>query len=132
MLTWDDLEQASDKAYRNLVKKVIFRASDAVKLLGQLWNANLGKEHIYQEGLDNLIEETYRDAVKEHDLTPITQPEVDAPIFEMGQPYHFSINIPIITPVELADYQTFHFEREEATVTSEEVEQGARSLTDPR
>ena len=46
----------------------------------------------------------------------------------MGQPYHFSLKVPIITPVELYDYRSLHFDREEAVVTSEEVEQELESL----
>jgi trigger factor len=93
-----------------------------------LLERRLGKEYIYQEGLDDLISETYRNAVKEHELVPLAKPEVEAPVFEIGQPYHFSLKVPVITPVELGDYSSLHFEREEADVTSEEVEQELESL----
>src|SRR5258708_12736433 len=74
--------------------------------------------------------ETYRNALKEHDITRLAQQDLDARVFEMGQPYHFSLKVPILTPVELGDYHSLHFEREEATVTSEEVEQELESLRD--
>ena len=90
----------------------------------------LGKESIDQEGLDDLMTETYRNALKEYDLTPLAQPEVDAPEFEIGEPYHFTIKVPILSPVELGDYRSLHFEREEAIVTSEEVEQELESMRD--
>ena len=48
----------------------------------------------------------------------------------MGQPYHFSLTVPILTPVELNDYASLHFEREEADVTSEEVDQEIQRLRD--
>lgn len=121
-LTWDDVEKASDKAYRKLVKTVDVQGFRRGKAPRSLLERKLGKEYIYQEGLDELISETYRNAIKEYELTPITQPEVDAPIFEIGQAYHFSVKVPIITPVELGEYRELHFEREETSVTSEEVE----------
>jgi len=121
--TWDELEKASDKAYRKLVQKVDVQGFRRGKAPRSLLERKIGKEYIYQEGLDELISESYRSALKEHELTPITQPELDAPVFEMGQPYHFSLKVPIITPVELGDYASLHFEREDADVTSEEVEQ---------
>lgn len=127
-LTWDELEKASDKAYRKLVQKIDVQGFRRGKAPRSLVERKLGKETIYQEGLDELITETYRQAVKEHELTPITQPELDAPVFEMGQAYHFSIKVPIIAPVELGDYSSFHFDREEADITSEEVEQELESL----
>ena len=127
-LSWDELEKASDKAYRKLVQKVDVQGFRRGKAPRSLLERKLGKEYIYQEGLDELITETYRNAIKEHELNPITKPELDAPVFEMGQPYHFSVKVPIITPVELGDYLSLHFEREEAEVTSEEVERELESM----
>src|SRR5436853_2844888 len=95
-LSWDDLEKASDKAYRKLVRKVDVQGFRRGKAPRSLLERKLGKEYIYQEGLDELISETYRNAVKEHELTPIRKPELDAPVLEIGQPYHFSVKVPII------------------------------------
>jgi len=117
-LTWDELEKASDKAYLKLVQKVDVQGFRRGKAPRSLLERRLGKEYIYQQGLDDLISETYRNTVKEHELVPLTQPELDTPVFEIGQPYHFSLKVPIITPVELGDYSSLHFEREDADVTS--------------
>jgi len=127
-LSWDELEKASDKAYRKLVQKVDVQGFRRGKAPRSLLERKLGKEYIYQEGLDELITETYRNAVKEHELNPITRPELEAPVLELGQPYHFSLKVPIITPVVLGDYSSLHFDREEADVTSEEVEQELESM----
>jgi len=127
-IPWDEMEKASDKAYRKLVKQVDIQGFRRGKAPRSLLERRLGKEYIYQEGLDDLITEAYRTAVNEHDLTPIAQPTVDAPTFEMGQPYHFSLTIPVVTPVELGDYQSLHFDREEAVVTSEEVDKELEAL----
>jgi len=127
-ITWDEMEQASEKAYRKLVQKVDVRGFRRGKAPRSLLERKLGKESIYQEGLDDLMSEAYRNTLKEHHLTPISQPKIDAPVFEMGQSYHFSMTVPIITPVEVGDYRGLHFEREEADVTSEEVEKELESL----
>ncbi|MGZ3610557.1 MAG: trigger factor [Ktedonobacteraceae bacterium] len=126
--SWDEVQKASDKAYRKLVQQIDIHGFRRGKAPRSLVERKVGKEYIYQEGLDDLMSEAYRDALKEHDLTPLSQPEMDAPEFEIGKPYHFSLKVPIVTPVELCDYRSLHFDREEATVTSEEVEQEIESL----
>ncbi|MBO0793746.1 MAG: trigger factor family protein, partial [Ktedonobacteraceae bacterium] len=88
-ISWEEMEKASDKAYRKLVKQVDIQGFRRGKAPRTLLERRVGKEYIYQEGLDDLISEAYRDAMREHELTPITQPKLDAPTFEMGQPYHF-------------------------------------------
>lgn len=120
--SWEELEKASDKAYRKLVQKVDIQGFRRGKAPRSLLERKLGKEYIYQEGLDELMNETYRDALKEHNLVPLTQPDLEAPLLEMGQAYHFSIKVPILPEVELGDYKALHFERPTAEVTSEEVE----------
>ncbi|MBV9713018.1 MAG: trigger factor family protein, partial [Ktedonobacteraceae bacterium] len=90
-ISWDEMEKASDKAYRKLVAKVDVQGFRRGKAPRSLLERKIGKEYIYQEGLDDLISEAYRNTLKEHELTPITQPKLDAPAFEMGQPYHFSL-----------------------------------------
>jgi trigger factor len=127
-VTWDEMEKASNKAYQKLVKEVDIQGFRRGKAPRSLLERRVGKEYIYQEGLDDLINETYRNTLREHDLTPISQPKLDAPVFEMGQDYHFSLTVPIVTPVELGDYHSLHFEREEATVTSEEVDKELESF----
>lgn len=129
-LSWDEMEKASDRAYKKLVKKVDIQGFRRGKAPRSILERKLGKESLYQEGLDDLISETYRDVVKEHKLTPISQPKLDAPLFTMGQPYHFSVTVPIIIPVDLVDYTSLHFDREEAVVTSEEVDKELQALRD--
>ncbi|HEX7735435.1 MAG TPA: trigger factor [Ktedonobacteraceae bacterium] len=120
--SWEELEKASDKAYHKLVQKVDIQGFRRGKAPRSLLERKLGKEYIYQEGLDDLMNETYRDTLKEHNLVPLTQPDLDAPVLEMGQPYHFTLKVPILPEAELGDYKSLHFERESADVTSEEVE----------
>ncbi len=120
--SWEELEKASDKAYRKLVQKVDIQGFRRGKAPRSLLERRLGKEYIYQEGLDELMNETYRDTLKEHNIVPLTQPDLEAPLLEIGQPYHFSIKVPILPAVELGDYKSLHFERPSADVTSEEVE----------
>jgi len=121
--SWDEVEKASDKAFRKLVQKIDIPGFRRGKAPRSLVERRYGKEYVYQEGLDDLMNETYRSTLKENDITPIAPPEIEAPVLEIGQPYRFSLTVPVLTPVELGDYRSLQFEREEASVTSEEVEQ---------
>lgn len=127
-VTWDEMEKASEQAYRKLVKKIDIQGFRRGKAPRSLVERRLGKEYIYQEGLDDLITQAYRQAIDEYDLIPLTQPKLDVTGFEMGQPYHCHLTVPIITRPVLGDYRSLHFEREEADVTSEEVEKELEGL----
>lgn len=121
-LDWAELEKASDKAYRKLAQKYTvpgFRKGHAPR---SMLERMLGKEAIYQEGLEDLIETSYRDAVRENDLKPISQPSLDAPPIEMGQSYTFKARVPVLPEVELGDYKSVQVAQPSTDVTDEDVE----------
>jgi len=121
-LDWEEVEKASDRAYRKLAQKYTvpgFRRGHAPRTMLERM---IGKEAIYQEGLDDLMDQSYKRAISEHNLTPIGQVDVDAQPLEPGQPYHFKATIPILTPVQLGDYRSLHFDQPEVTVSDEDIE----------
>ncbi len=121
-LDWDEVEKASDRAYHKLAQKYTvpgFRRGHAPRTMLERM---IGKDTIYQEGLDDLINQSYKQAVAEHHLTPIGQADVDAEPMEPGQPYRFKATVPILSPVTLGDYRSLHFDKPEVTVTDEDVD----------
>lgn len=129
-LDWTELEKASDRAYHKLAQKYSvpgFRKGHAPR---SMLERMLGKEAIYQEGLEDLIESTYRDAVKQNDLTPLGQPSLDAPPLEMGQPYSFTARVPVLPEVQLGDYSAIRVAAPSVEVTDEDIEKVLKQVQD--
>ncbi len=119
---WSELEKASDRAYRKLVQKYNvpgFRRGHAPRAMLERM---LGKDALYEEGLEDIVEESVRSAVREHHLRPLARASVDTPPIEHGQPYAFTARLPILSPVELGDYKSIHLERPDVEVTDEDVQ----------
>ncbi len=120
-LEWSEVEKASNKAYQRLAQKYTvpgFRKGHAPR---PMLERMLGKEAIYQEGLEDLIETTYREAIRSNDLNPLGRPDVDAPGIEMGQPYTYVAHVPVQPPVELGNYHELSVARPSTEVSDEEV-----------
>jgi trigger factor len=121
-LEWSEVEKASDRAYRKLAQKYTvpgFRKGHAPR---SMLERMLGKEAIYQEGLEDLIETTYREAIRTNDLTPLGQPDLDAPVIEIGQPYTYTAHVPVQPAVELGDYHAIRVKRPSTEVTDKDVD----------
>ncbi len=121
-LEWAELEKASDRAYKRLAQKYTvpgFRKGNAPR---SMLERMLGKDAIYQEGLEDLIESSYRDVIREHDLSPVAQPALDAPPIEHDQTYIYTARVAILTRPTLGDYSAIRVAAPSATVTDEEVE----------
>lgn len=120
-LDWDEVEKASDRAYHKLAQKYTVPGFRRGRAPRTMLERMIGKDAIYQEGLDDLINQSYKRAVADHNLTPIGQADVDAQPMEPGQPYRFKATVPILSPVELGDYRSIHFDKAEISVSDEDV-----------
>jgi trigger factor len=121
-LEWDELEKASDRAYRKLAQQYNvpgFRKGHAPRTMLERM---LGKEAIYHEGLDDLIESSYREAIRDNALTPLAQPTLDTPEIEMGKPYTFTARVPVLPPITLGDYTSVRVARPDNAVTDEDID----------
>ena len=121
-LDWPEIETASNIAYKRLAQRYNvpgFRRGHAPRTMLERM---LGKEAIYQEGLDDLIDAAYKKALIENNLTPITQPHVDVDqAFEIGQTFTATVHVPILTPATLGDYKAIRVELPTLDVTDEQV-----------
>lgn len=127
-LDWPEVEAASDKAYKRLAQRYNvpgFRRGHAPRTMLERM---LGKEAIYQEGLDDLIDSAYRAAIAENNLTPITQPHIDEQNFEIGQPFSAVVHVPVLTPATLGDYTSIRVEIPSLDVTEDQVEETVERL----
>ena len=126
---WPEIESASDKAYQRLAQKYTvhgFRRGHAPRATLERM---LGKEAIYQEGLDDLIDSAYRNAITENNLTPLTQPHVDTEqALEIGQPFSAVVHVPVLTPATLGDYKAIRVPLPSLETTEEQVEETVERL----
>ena len=120
-LEWDELEKASDRAYKKLAQQYNVPGFRKGKAPRSMIERMVGKDAVYQEGLEELVDESYRKAIREHGLQPISRPTVDAPPIEYGQPYTFTARVPVLTPVTLGDYQAIRVEQPPIEVSDEEI-----------
>ena len=121
-LEWDELEKASERAYKKLAQQYNVPGFRRGKAPRSMIERMLGKDTIYQEGLEELVDQSYRKAIAENGLQPIARPTVDAPPIEYGQPYTFTARVPVLAPVTLGDYQAIRVEQPPIEVTDEEID----------
>lgn len=105
------------RAFRQRVQLPGFRRGKAPR---QLVEAVVGKEDFTQVTSDSLVQESYREALREAQLLPLDEPAVEIHQFEEGKPLLCTITVPTVQ-VELADYRQIEVTQEAVTVTEEDV-----------
>jgi trigger factor len=90
----------------------------------------LGPTAVIDEALEQLVDDAFREAMREQDLVPLTSPEVEVTQGEEGKPVIFKAIVQVRPEVVLGDYDHFGFTPEIKPVDETMVEQVLDELRD--
>ena len=105
-----------------------FRPGKATKHLVQRTLADRIKEEVKRK----LLNESYRQALDEHKLRPVSQPHIEEVQFGPGQAMIFTATVETEPQFELPDYTGLAVRRENRVVTEEDVERALDSLREQK
>jgi len=131
----EQLTTALDEAVRHLARRTRIPGFRPGKAPRAVVERVVGAPAILDEALDHLVQRAYRDALIEHDLTPLTNADIDIEQAEEGKDVIFSATVQVRPEVELGDYTNFKFAPEIETIVLESGNGlgpfGAKGLGEP-
>lgn len=116
------LEKSLDRAYRKLARQVNIPGFRKGKAPRTVIEAYVGYGAVLEEALEEVIPETYQQAVKENNLEPVAQPNIDIVQAEKGQPVIYKATVTVKPEVELGEYKGLSVSVPAFEVTEEDVE----------
>jgi trigger factor len=121
-----------DRAYRKVAQQVKIPGFRKGKVPRQVIDAQLGRDAVLGEFLEDSVPGYYREALREHDLAPIADPDIDLGDVEEGKPLVFTAVVEVRPRLKLeeADYKGIRVERPPVEVSDEDVERFLDSLRD--
>ena len=84
---------------------------------------NFGKEAVLEEAFEILANQNYTAALRENDIVPVSDPEIERVQFEEGKDLVFKATLTKRPEVTLGDYKGLEAEKQDATVSDEQVEE---------
>ncbi len=90
----------------------------------------LGPTAVVDEAVEQLVQASYRDAVIEQGIVPLTNADVEILEAEEGKDLKFKATIQVRPEVELGDYRNFNFAPEIETIDAEKVDKVVEELRD--
>ncbi len=110
------LTQAVGEATRALSRRTKVPGFRPGKAPRGVIEAVLGHGSVLEEAVDRLVQSSYRDALIEKEILPLTNADVEIVQAEEGKALIFKATVPIRPEVKLGDYASFNFRPEiEAT-----------------
>jgi trigger factor len=126
----DEFGKDLDRAYRKIAQQVRIPGFRKGRVPKQIIDAQIGRDAVLGEFLEDSVPSYYRNALRENDLAPIADPDIDVEQLEEGKPLVFTVTVQVRPRLRLeeAEYKGIEVERPSVEVSDEEVDRLVDSL----
>ena len=115
----ETVEKYVHRAYRSLVNRMNIPGFRKGKAPRHIVERMVGKEALFQEGVELLLPDVFKQAVEQLDIQPISRPEWE---IAQNEPLIVKAKVPVMPNVQLGNYQDIRLDKEHPEVTDEQVE----------
>ncbi len=127
---FEELKPSLDAAYKAIGNQIQVPGFRRGKVPSRIIDQRIGKGAVLQEAVNEALPRFYGQALEEHDVRPLGQPEVDVtqvPVDE-GQALEFSAEVDCRPDITLPDYSDLAVTVEPVTVPQEAIDERLQSL----
>jgi trigger factor len=124
----EDFAKDLDRAYRSIANQVKIPGFRKGKVPRRIIDTQVGHDAVMEEFLSSAVPVYFREAVREEDLAPITEPEIDLEQAEDGKPLIFTATVEVRPRLEMTDYKGVSIERPDTSVSDREIDDWVERL----
>ncbi|MGZ5307365.1 MAG: trigger factor, partial [Actinomycetota bacterium] len=120
----DEFTKDLDRAYRSIANQVKVPGFRKGKVPKKIIDAQIGRDVVREEFLSSSVPAYFRDAIREEDLAPISDPEIQLEQVEDDKPLIFTATVEVRPRLELSqdDYAGLKVEKPATQVSDEEID----------
>ncbi len=113
-----EMEAGMQDSYRHLAQKANIPGFRKGKAPRAVVERHLGKSRLLEEAIDHMLPQAYEQALKEQEIEPFAQPEVE---ITQTDPLILKAVVPLTPTVELGDYRGIRKSQETVDITEDEI-----------
>ena len=126
----DRLKRAADAAFERHVQRANIPGFRPGKAPRGMYERAYGKEHLWEDAADDLMDQTYREIVEAEGIEPIDRPDAKLTQLKEGEPLRYTATVVVRPDVALGDYSAHGATVEANPPTEEEVDKTIASMRD--
>jgi trigger factor len=126
----EDFAKDLDQAYRSVANQVRIPGFRKGKVPRQIIDTQVGHDTVMEEFLSSAVPVYFRNAVREEDLAPIAEPDIDLEQAEDGKPLIFTATVEVRPRLEMTDHRGIRIDKPDTTVSDQEVDDWVQRLRD--
>lgn len=127
-LDYVDFEPAIKQAYRAVAEKINIKGFRKGKVPEQVIDNQVGRAYVVQEALNDAISSAYEKAVRDNELKPVGQPDVEVTELEDRSHISFTAEVEVRPDFEVPEYSSVKVEVDAVVVDDDAVNEQLESL----
>lgn len=121
----EEFDEAVERAFRRISQRIQVPGFRPGRAPRPLVERRVGREYIVAEAQRELMDRLYREALQQHGLVPVSDPQVEV---YQEEPLAFRVEVQIYPRAELDGYRDIRVEPREVTVAEEEIDEVIEQL----
>src|SRR5439155_8896406 len=126
----DEVAKDLDRAYRRIGQQIRVPGFRKGKVPRRIIDAQIGREAVLEEFVQETVPTYYARAVRENELAPISEPDVNVEDVEEGGPLVFTATVEVRPRLTLDDYTNVAVPLPPTEVTEKDVDEFLDRLRD--
>lgn len=123
-------EKAINKAYNKMKSRFNIQGFRKGKAPRKIVEKFYGVEVFYEDAFNLAFPEAFEAAIKENDIEPVSQPEIDIEEIEAGKGVTFTAIVEVMPEFEVKDYKGIEVEKKEYNVQEEDIQKELDSMVE--
>lgn len=125
---FSELKPSLDKAYREVARQVRIPGFRPGRVPPRVIDARIGRGAVLEQAVNDAVPEFYSKAAAEHEVVPLSQPDLEITRLDDGQELAFTAEVDIRPSFELPDIEAMSITVDNAEVDPDQVEQYLSAL----
>ena len=125
---FEELKANLDKAYREVARQIRVPGFRPGHVPPRVIDVRIGRGVVLEQAVNDAVPELYSKAVAEHDVVPISQPDVEVTRLDDGKELAFTAEVDVRPNFDLPDLDSLSVTVENADVDADQVEEYLGSL----
>jgi len=125
---FEELKPSLDAAYKRIAQQITIPGFRKGKVPPQIIDRQIGRGAVLDEAINDALPRLYTEALRENELEPVAQPEIDITKLDDHKSLEFTAEVDVKPEITLPDYTGLEVEVDDIAVTDDEVEEQVQAL----
>ena len=127
-IPFEDLNDSIEQAYKRIASQVNVPGFRRGKVPTRIIDQRFGRGVVLEEVVNAEVPKAYDEAVRDNELRPLGQPEVEVTQIEDGELISFTAEVDVTPQFDLPEYKGLEVEVSDSVVSDDDVEEQVEQL----